>query len=65
MYGLCEEGSPCSRSTTGTATTSGYTNGYLACAVIAAVGAVVAVALVPGGRPRVVAGHGHGVGHGH
>jgi MFS family permease len=52
-------------SISGTATTSGFTNGYLACAVIAAAAAVVAVALVPGGRPQVVAGHGHGVGHGH
>jgi EmrB/QacA subfamily drug resistance transporter len=54
-----------STAATGSATTSGFTNGYLACAVIAGAAAVVAVALVPGGRPQVVAGHGHGVGHGH
>jgi EmrB/QacA subfamily drug resistance transporter len=45
--------------------TSGFTNGYLACAVVAAVAAVVAVGLVPGGKPHAVAGHGHGVAQGH
>jgi EmrB/QacA subfamily drug resistance transporter len=45
--------------------TSGFTSGYLACAVVAAVAGVVALGLVPAGRPHAVAGHGHGTGHGH
>ncbi|MHA6631400.1 MFS transporter [Pseudonocardia sichuanensis] len=44
---------------------SGFTDGYLACAVVAAVAAAIALGLVPGGRPQAVTGHGHGVGHGH
>jgi hypothetical protein len=39
---------------------SGFAGGYLACAVVAGVTAVIAGALVPGGRPPAVAGHGHG-----
>jgi hypothetical protein len=38
----------------------GFTSGYLACAVTAAVAAVIAVVLVPPGRPEGVTGHGHG-----
>ena len=34
-------------------------------AVLAGVSAVIALVLVPGGRQQAVAGHGHGVGHGH
>ena len=45
--------------------TSGFTSGYLACAVVAAVAAVVALGLVPGGKPHAVAGHGHGMAQGH
>lgn len=45
--------------------TTGFTDGYLTFAVVAAVGAVVAGALVPGGRTPAVGGHGHAVGHGH
>lgn len=48
-----------------TGNTSGFTNGYLACAVVAVVAAVVALGLVPAGKPHAVAGHGHGMGHGH
>jgi hypothetical protein len=54
-----------SMATTGPATTSGFTNGYLACAVIAGAAALIALALLPGGKPQAAAGHGHGVGHGH
>lgn len=43
----------------------GFTNGYLACAVVAGAAALIALVLVPGGRMHAVAGHGHGVGHGH
>jgi EmrB/QacA subfamily drug resistance transporter len=52
-------------SSSATSDTSGFTNGYLACAVVAAAAALVALRLVPGGKPHAVAGHGHGVGHGH
>ncbi len=45
--------------------TDGFTNGYLACAVIAGAAALIALALVPGGKLQAVAGHGHGMGHGH
>lgn len=38
---------------------SGFADAYLVCGIAAAVAALVAVALVPGGRPRVVTGHGH------
>jgi EmrB/QacA subfamily drug resistance transporter len=38
---------------------SGFADAYLVCAIAAAVAALVAVGLVPAGRPRVVAGHGH------
>ena len=48
-----------------TADTGGFTAGYLACAVLAGVSAVIALVLVPGGRQQAVTGHGHGVGHGH
>jgi EmrB/QacA subfamily drug resistance transporter len=52
-------------SSSATGDTSGFTNGYLACAVVAVVAAVVALGLVPAGKPHAVAGHGHGMGHGH
>lgn len=52
-------------SNSATSDTSGFTNGYLVCAVVAAVAALVALGLVPGGKPHAVAGHGHGVGQGH
>ena len=45
--------------------TSGFANGYLACALIAGAGALIALVLVPAGRPPAVVGHGHGMGHGH
>jgi MFS family permease len=38
---------------------TGFTDAYFVCAIAAAAAALVAVALVPGGRPRAVAGHGH------
>jgi EmrB/QacA subfamily drug resistance transporter len=37
----------------------GFTNAYLVCGIAAAVAALVAVVLVPGGKPKAVAGHGH------
>jgi EmrB/QacA subfamily drug resistance transporter len=39
---------------------SGFTQAYLACAIAAGVAALVAVVLVPPGKPASVAGHGHG-----
>jgi MFS family permease len=42
---------------------SGFTDGYLASAIAAAAAGVVALLLVPGGKPQAVAGHGHGHGH--
>lgn len=48
-----------------TADVGGFTDGYLACAVVAGAAALIALVLVPGGRMAAVAGHGHGVGHGH
>lgn len=45
--------------TTGNADMSGYTAGYLACAITAALAALVALALVPAGKPQAVVGHGH------
>ncbi|TWF79239.1 EmrB/QacA subfamily drug resistance transporter [Pseudonocardia hierapolitana] len=45
--------------------TSGFTSGYVVCSVVAAVAGVVALGLVPGGKPHAVAGHGHGVAQGH
>jgi EmrB/QacA subfamily drug resistance transporter len=38
---------------------SGFTDAYFLCAIAAAAAALVAAALVPGGRPQAVAGHGH------
>ena len=38
---------------------TGFADAYLVCGIAAAVAALVAVALVPGGRPRAVTGHGH------
>jgi MFS family permease len=38
----------------------GFADAYLVCGVTAVVAAVVAAVLVPAGRPRAVAGHGHG-----
>jgi EmrB/QacA subfamily drug resistance transporter len=54
-------------SISGAATTGvrGFSNGYLACAVAAGAAALIALVLVPSGRPHAVPGHGHGVGHGH
>lgn len=52
-------------SSAATTDTDGFTNGYLACAVLAGAAALIALAMVPGGKPHAVAGHGHGVGHGH
>ena len=49
----------------GATDTTGFSDGYLTFAVVAAVAVVVAPALVPGGRPRAVGGHGHGVLPGH
>jgi EmrB/QacA subfamily drug resistance transporter len=40
--------------------TDGFSNGYLACAIAAGAAALIALALVPGGKPQAVAGHGHG-----
>jgi EmrB/QacA subfamily drug resistance transporter len=37
----------------------GFTDAYLVCGIAAAAAALVAVALVPPGRPRGVTGHGH------
>jgi MFS family permease len=37
----------------------GFADAYLVCGVAAAVAALVAVVLVPAGRPRAVTGHGH------
>jgi len=48
----------------GSATVAGFTDGYLACAITAAVCALVSVALLPAGRAAATAG-GHGHGHGH
>jgi MFS family permease len=39
---------------------SGFKDAYLAVAIAAAVAALVALLLVPGGKPQPVAGHGHG-----
>jgi hypothetical protein len=38
---------------------TGFADAYLVCGIVAAVAALVAVALVPGGRPQAVTGHGH------
>lgn len=38
---------------------SGFANAYLVCGIAAAVAALVAVGLVPAGRPKAVTGHGH------
>jgi EmrB/QacA subfamily drug resistance transporter len=44
----------------------GFTDGYLVCAITAAVSALVALVLVPrGAAPSSGVGHGHGHGHGH
>lgn len=51
--------------TPGITDTGGFIGGYIACAVIAGATAIIALTLVPGGKPQAVAGHGHGVGHGH
>jgi EmrB/QacA subfamily drug resistance transporter len=40
--------------------TEGFTDGYRAIAIAAGAAALVAVLLVPGGKPEAVAGHGHG-----
>ena len=45
---------------TGSATVAGFTDGYLACAIAAAVSALVSVVLLPAGRTAATAGHGHG-----
>ncbi|MFI7679493.1 MFS transporter [Actinophytocola sp. NPDC049390] len=42
-----------------TSDVDGFADAYLACGIAAAAAALVAVALVPGGRPRAVTGHGH------
>ena len=38
----------------------GFSDGYLACAIAAGVSALVALLLVPAGKPQPAAGHGHG-----
>ncbi|MBB4906039.1 MFS transporter [Actinophytocola algeriensis] len=38
---------------------AGFADAYLVCGITAGVAALVAIALVPGGRPRAVTGHGH------
>ncbi|MDQ0381992.1 MFS transporter [Amycolatopsis thermophila] len=43
----------------GDAGVGGFTAAYLLCAIAAPVAAVVAAVLVPAGKPRAVAGHGH------
>ncbi|WP_040453891.1 MULTISPECIES: MFS transporter [Kribbella] len=42
------------------ASVDGFTDAYLACAVAAGAAALVALVLVPGGKPAAVVGHGHG-----
>jgi hypothetical protein len=51
----------------GTAAVTGFTDGYLACAIAAGAAAILSLVLVPGGRsPAGHGGHGHGHGgHGH
>lgn len=39
---------------------TGFADAYLVCGIAAGVAALIAVVLVPGGRPRAVVGHGHG-----
>jgi EmrB/QacA subfamily drug resistance transporter len=46
--------------TTGVTDISGFTAGFLACAITAAVAALGALVLVPAGRPHAIVGHGHG-----
>jgi EmrB/QacA subfamily drug resistance transporter len=41
----------------------GFSDGYLACAIAAGVSALVALLLVPAGKPQPAAGDGHGHGH--
>lgn len=43
-----------------TSDTSGFTDAYLLCGIAAVVAALVAVVLVPPGKPQGVTGHGHG-----
>ncbi|TCC30659.1 MFS transporter [Kribbella sindirgiensis] len=52
-----------SLSSAGTPDLGGFTDAYLASAIAAAGAAVVALVLVPAGKPQAVAGHGHGHGH--
>ncbi|MDX6280439.1 MAG: hypothetical protein QOH03_1510 [Kribbellaceae bacterium] len=40
--------------------TDGFSTGYAVCAIAAVVSGVIALLLVPAGKPLVVAGHGHG-----
>ncbi|GAB1516216.1 MFS transporter [Actinophytocola sp. KF-1] len=42
-----------------TSDVDGFAGAYLVCGIAAAVAALVAVVLVPAGRPRAVTGHGH------
>jgi hypothetical protein len=50
---------------TGAVSVGGFTDGYLVCAISAAVSALVALVLVPrGAAPSAGVGHGHGHGHG-
>lgn len=50
----------------GLAPVTGFTDGYLLCAIVAGVAAVLAPLLVPAGtRAPAGVGHGHGHGHGH
>jgi hypothetical protein len=37
----------------------GFAGAYLVCGIAAAVAALVAIVLVPAGRPQAVTGHGH------
>ncbi|MEU0510916.1 MFS transporter [Amycolatopsis thermoflava] len=39
--------------------TTGFVGGYLLCAIVAAAAGVIAVGLVPPGKPQAVTGHGH------
>ena len=43
--------------------TDGFSAGYAACAIAAAVSGAIALVLVPGGKAVALAGHGHGHGH--
>ncbi|TDO51083.1 EmrB/QacA subfamily drug resistance transporter [Kribbella sp. VKM Ac-2571] len=52
-----------SLSSAGTPDIGGFTDAYLASAIAAAGAALVALVLVPAGKPQPVAGHGHGHAH--